>query len=192
MNKKILISAAFIFGLSTNAFADKMYGGIGYLKSEVNTYKYPTETYTNYDDEDNGLTLFVGYNINDNFAVEAGYNDLGETTATIDTPLTSDKDVKVLTLAGVIKSNPINKFVFFGKAGFARIENDEVLSNGNSFNKKTTNAYYGLGVEYSVSSDVSIRLLHEDYGEDDGTTSGGSDPDRIDPNATSLSIVKKF
>ena len=169
-----------------------MYGGIGYLKSEVNLYKYPTLTYTNYDDEDNGLTLFVGYNINDNFAIEAGYNDLGETTATINTPLTSDRDVKVLTLAGVIKSNPINKFVFFGKAGFAKIENDEVLSNGNSFNKKTTNAYYGLGVEYSVSSDVSIRLLHEDYGEDDGTTSGGSDPDRIDPNATSLSIVKKF
>lgn len=192
MNKKILISAAFIFGLSTNAFADKMYGGIGYLKSEVNLYKYPTLTYTNYDDEDNGLTLFVGYNINDNFAIEAGYNDLGETTATINTPVTADRDVKVLTLAGVIKSNPINKFVFFGKAGFAKIENDEVLSNGNSFNKKTTNAYYGLGVEYSVSSDVSIRLLHEDYGEDDGTTSSGSDPDRIDPNATSLSIVKKF
>lgn len=191
INKKLLISAAFIFGLSTNAFAE-MYGGIGYLKSELNTHKYPTLTYTNYDDQDNGLTLFVGYNINDNFAIEAGYNDLGETTATINTPLTGDKDVQVLTLAGVIKSNPINKFVFFGKAGFARIDSDEDLSNGFSYSEETTNAYYGLGVEYSVSSDLAIRLLHEDYGEDDGTTSGAALPDRIDPNATSLSIVKKF
>jgi len=192
MNKKIIATAAFVLGFSTNAFADKLYGGIGYLKSELNTHKYSTLTYTNYDDEDSGLTAFLGYNINDNFAVEAGYNDLGEGTATINTPLTADRDVKVLTLAGVVKSNPINKFVFFGKAGFAQIKSDEDLSNGNSYSKDTTNAYYGLGVEYSVSSDVSIRLLHEDYGKDDGTTTGEADPDQIDPNATSLSIVKKF
>jgi len=41
-------------------------------------------------------------------------------------------------------------------------------------------------------SGYALRVLYEEYGEDDGTTSGAALPDRVDPSAISLSIVKKF
>ena len=97
-------------------------------------------------------------------------------------------------MAGVLKSNPVmnDKLVFFVKAGFAEIKHDETLSNGNSYSKDTTNAYYGLGLEYNLNNDLALRALYEDYGKDDGTTTGSADPDQIDPNAISISIIKKF
>jgi OOP family OmpA-OmpF porin len=177
---------------TSSALAEGYYAGIGYLKSDINTYKYPSETYSAYDDEDNGITLFAGYDFNERFGIEAGYNDLGESTGTITTPLSHIKEIKVLTLAGVLKTNSINNFIFLAKAGIAEIENDEALSNGRNFNKKTTNAYYGLGSEYTFSGNLVIRALYEDYGQDDGTTSGASDPDQIDPTAMSLSLIKRF
>ena len=70
---------------SSSVLAEGFYAGIGYLKSDVNTHKYPSLTYSAYDDEDDGITIFGGYDFNERFGIEAGYNDLGETTATVTT-----------------------------------------------------------------------------------------------------------
>ena len=192
--KKILSTITFCIIIASNAVSENFYGGVGYLKSEVNTHKYSSLTYDGYDDKDDGFTLFFGYNLNNNISFEVGYNDLGNATASVTTPLTHEKTIKVYTLAGVLKSNPVmnDKLVFFAKAGFAEIKSDETLSDGNSFSKDTTNAYYGLGLEYNLNNDLALRALYEDYGKDDGTTTGSADPDQIDPNAISISIIKKF
>ena len=180
------------FILSNYAFADKFYVGVGYLKSDVDTYKYPSETYTLYDDEDSGITLFAGYNFNEYFAIEAAYNDLGDTIATIDTPLTANKEVEVWTLAGVLKYEILENLTLLAKGGIARIDSDERVSNGNNYSEETEELYFGLGAEYSTLSGYAFRFLYEEYGEDDGTTSAEALPDRIDPSTISFSIIKNF
>ena len=180
------------FIISNYAYAERFYVGVGYLKSDVDTYKYPSETYTLYDDEDSGITLFAGYNFNEYFAIEAAYNDLGDTIATIDTPLTANREVEVWTLAGVLKYEILENLTFLAKGGIARIDNEERLSNGENYSEESEELYFGLGVEYSTLSGYALRVLYEEYGEDDGTTSGAAIPDRVDPSAISFSIIKNF
>ncbi len=177
------------------------YGGLGYLKSEHNKIKYSDLTYTAEDDKDNGFTAFLGYDFNKRFAIEVGYNDLGKSTqsvATDDGDLNAKNKVKVTTVAGVIKSDPIaNNLVFFIKGGLARIDHDETISGDPTVNTsvKTTNLFYGLGANYEFSKDLAIRAAYEVYRKDDGLSDVNSEeskPDRVDPKALTISFVKKF
>jgi len=176
------------------------YGGLGYLKSEHDKIKYSVLTYTAEDDKDNGFTAFLGYDFNKRFAIEVGYNDLGKSTQSVSDVggLDAKNEVKVITLAGVIKSDPIaNNLVFFIKGGLARIDHDEAISGAATLNTsvKTTNLFYGLGANYEFSKDLAIRAAYEVYGKDDGLSaanSQGSKPDRVDPKALTISFVKKF
>ena len=170
------------------------YGGIGYLESDVDTYKYPSLTYSAYDDEDDGITVFLGYDFNERFAIEAGYNDLGDTTATVTSPATANKQIKVSTFAGVLKTDPIvMNTVLFVKAGVAFINHDEQLVGGPSTSEKTTNAFFGVGANYELSNGLVIRGLYEQYGKDNGQTDdAGTTSDQIDPSAISLSLIKRF
>ena len=171
-----------------------LYVGIGYLESDVDTYKYPSLTYSAYDDEDDGITVFLGYDVNERFAIEAGYNDLGDTTATVTTPLTANKQIKVTTFAGVLKSDPIvMNTVLFVKAGVAFINQDEQVVGGASTSEKTTNAFFGVGANYELSNGLVLRGLYEQYGKDNGQIDvNGSTSDQIDPSAISLSLIKRF
>ena len=197
--KKYIYVLILIFFSSTLS-AEGLYGGIGYLKSETNIYKYPTLTYTESDDEDSGFTIFIGYDYNERFAVELGFIDLGDTKVSVSDSggLTADHDTKVMTLAGLFKTDPIaENIVLFVKAGLARIDDDEEVSGAatNSSNIKTTDVFYGLGVDYVLPNGLIVRGLYEDYGETDGLTdvnSSENKPDKIEPNAISLSLIKRF
>ena len=103
-----------------------------------------------------------------------------------------------MTLAGLVKTDPIaENFVLFVKAGLARIHDDEEVS-GASTNKsdiKTNDIFYGLGINYELPNGLIVRGLYEDYGETDGLTdvnSSENKPDKIEPNAISLSLIKRF
>jgi len=194
----LLTTSTITPALSQNK-TEGFYGGLGYLKSEHNKIKYSDLTYTAEDDKDNGFTAFLGYDFNKRFAIEVGYNDLGKSTQSIDEPLDAKNKVKVTTVAGVIKSDPIaNNLVFFIKGGLARIDHDEAISGGETplnTSVKTTNLFYGLGANYEFSKDLAIRAAYEVYGKDDGLSdvnSQESKPDRVDPKALTISFVKKF
>jgi opacity protein-like surface antigen len=189
---------------SSSVLAEGWYAGVGYLKSDQDIHNYPSLTYSINDSKDDGLTLFAGYDLNERFAIEAGYNDLGDGVVEADLGVSGDvkgtHEVKVMTLAGVIKTDPISEnLVLFAKAGFARIDNEAtltgplILTSTNS--KKTTNPFYGIGANYELANGLAIRALYEAYGEDDGLTdinSNESDPDAVDPTALSISIIKRF
>jgi opacity protein-like surface antigen len=177
------------------------YGGLGYLKSEHNIIKYSELSYTAEDDKDNGFTAFLGYDLNNRFAIEVGYNDLGKSTRStiIDEDTINGKNkIKVATIAGVLKSDPIaNNLVFFIKGGLARIDHDEDISGDISqkTSVKSTNLFYGLGANYEFSKGLAIRAAYEVYGKDDGLSDVNSEeskPDRADPKALTISFVKKF
>ena len=189
---------------SSSVLAEGWYAGVGYLKSDQDIHNYPTLTYSINDSKDDGLTLFAGYDLNERFAIEAGYNDLGDGVVEADLGVLGDvkgtHEVKVMTLAGVIKTDPISEnLVLFAKAGFARIDNEAtltgplILTSTNS--KKTTNPFYGIGANYELANGLAIRALYEAYGEDDGLTDVNSSelvPDAVDPTALSISIIKRF
>ena len=189
---------------SSSVIAEGFYAGAGYLKSDQDIHKYPSLTYGQDDSEDDGLTLFAGYDLSERFAIEAGYNDLGDGVVEADLGALGDvkgtHEVKVMTLAGVIKTDPISEnLVLFAKAGFARIDNDETLTGPlietSTNSKKTTNVFYGVGANYELANGLAIRALYEAYGEDNGLTDindGGAVPDAVDPTAFSISIVKRF
>lgn len=185
---------------SSSVIAEGFYGGVGILKSETNIHKYPTLTYTDYDDKDQGFTIFAGYDVNERFAVEVGYNDLGKTVAAISDSggLTANHDTQVLTLAGLLKTDPIaEKATIFVKAGLARIKDEEDVtgSSTNSSSRTDTNTFFGLGVDFELPNGLIVRGLYEDYGKNDGLTdvnSSDNTPDQIDPSAMSLSLLKRF
>ena len=189
---------------SSSVLAEGWYAGVGYLKSDQDIHNYPSLTYSINDSEDDGYTIFAGYDLNERFAIEAGYNDLGDGVVEADLGELGDvkgtHEVKVMTLAGVIKTDPISEnLVLFAKAGFARIDHKETLTGSlivtSTNSKKTTNPFYGIGANYELANGLTIRALYEAYGEDDGLTdinSTASDPDAVDPTALSISIIKRF
>ena len=204
MSKKIyktltLTICALVLFSNVSLRAEGFYAGLGYLKSEHNVIKYSSYTYTAYDDKDDGFSFFAGYDFNNRFAVEAGYNDLGKSTRSItNNNLNAENEIKVATIAGVLKTDPIaNNLVIFIKGGLARIDHDEAVTGGATSNTSvnTTNFFYGIGANYELSNGLAVRAAYEVYGKDDGLSdvdSTESKPDQADPKALSISLIKRF
>ena len=183
-----------IFSLITfSAGAEGFYFGAGLGQSEHNMHKYSSLTYTAYDDKDISYKIFAGYDFNNRFGVEAVYNNLGQTKAVINTPLTSTTDVQSLALAAVVKSNPINNFTFFGKVGQNLLHAHDEISDGTSNGVTEMNPYYGLGVSYATAEEgIEWRLEYEEFGTAGATDDRSDRPDEVDPTNISISLVKKF
>ena len=174
--------------------AEGLYFGAGLSQSESNQHQYSALTYTDYDDKDIGYRFLFGYDYNDRVGVEAVYNNLGQTKAVINTPLTAETDVQSVALAAVVKSDPINNFTFFGKIGQNLLHAHDEVSDGTSNGVTEMNMYYGLGVSYNTAEEgVELRLEYEEFGTAGGTDTVRSDrPDEVDPTNISISLIKKF
>ena len=190
--KKIIYIIAFSI-ITFSASAEGFYFGAGLNQSESNLHKYPSLTYTDYDDKDIGYKFLIGYDYNDRIGVEAVYNNLGQTKAAVDTPQSSETDVQSLALAGVVKSDPINNFTFFAKLGQNLLHAHDEISDGTSNGVSEMNTYYGLGVSYATAAGFDLRLEYEEFGTAGGTDNIRSDrPDEVDPTNISVSFIKKF
>ena len=189
--KKLLYAIAFTI-IAYSASAEGFYFGAGLNQSESNQHQYSSLTYTNYDDKDIGYRILIGYDYNDRVGIEAVYNDLGETSATVNTPLTSETEVQSMALAAVLKSDPINNFTFFGKVGQNLLHAHDKISDGTENGVTEINMYYGLGVSYATTDGI-VRLEYEEFGTAGGTDTVRSDrPDQVDPTNISISYTKKF
>ncbi len=190
--KKFLLTIALSI-VAFSASAEGFYFGAGLNQSESNQHQYSSLTYTDYDDKDIGYKLLVGYDYNDRLGLEAIYNDLGQTTATVSTPLTSETDVQSIALAAVVKSNPINNITLFGKVGQNLLHAHDDISDGTSNGVTELNTYFGLGVSYATAAGFDLRLEYEEFGAAGGTDTIRSDrPDEVDPTNISISFTKSF
>ena len=185
-----LILTMITFSLNAEGF----YFGAGLSQSESNQHKYSSLTYTAYDDKDIGYRFLFGYDYNDRVGVEAVYNNLGQTKATITTgPVTAKTDVQSIALAAVVKSDPINNFTFFGKIGQNLLHAHDKLTDGTSNGVTEMNMYYGLGVSYGTAKEgIEWRFEYEEFGTAGGTDSRSDRPDEVDPTNISISLIKKF
>lgn len=130
--------------------------------------------------------LFGGYRIDRNFAVEAGYLDLGEFTAEVDTTSTSvSNKVTVNGIVGdVVATVPVaGDLGLSARAGIFRWSVDDTfVLNGvsDSSSKSGTGLHVGLGVSLKLGKRMEIRGAYEKFKKvgEEGVT-GQSDVDLL-------------
>jgi len=164
---------AFTFTLSQPAGAQddvgRWYigGSIGQTKVDDYCDSSAIVTVRNCSDTDTGLAIYGGYNLHENFAVEGGYIDFGEVTATfrINSADAINKDeLWSLFGAGVGKINVGERVTLFGKAGLHRWTADKTLTNANpmGFDDDGVDLFYGIGGQVSLPGDkFKIRLEYQ-------------------------------
>ena len=183
-----LIFTMITFSLNAEGF----YFGAGLSQSDINQHEYSSLTYTASDDKDIGYRFLVGYDYSERIGVEAVYNDLGQAKKTVDTPQSSETDVQSIALAGVLKSDPINNYTFFGKVGQNLLHAHDEISDGTGNGVTEINMYYGLGVSYATPEGFDWRLEYEKFGTAGATDDRSDRPDEVDPTNISISLIKKF
>lgn len=133
------------------------------------------------DDSDTGFGLAGGYQMNDHFAFEFGYVDLGtisyRATGTVtdgvdqapaEAILESEADGPVLSVLGIL---PIgDRFSVFGRAGLslmnakgsARLTVGDVSDQASQSSQKS-DLMFGAGMEYRLTRHFTIRLGWDRY-----------------------------
>ncbi|SEL30334.1 OmpA-OmpF porin, OOP family [Roseateles sp. YR242] len=94
-------------------------------------------------------SIFGGYKLNENFAVEAAYSDLG----TVSFGGVNAKN-KVYSLDGIARAPLGNNFGIYGKVGVAYAKRDYSAGLGDD---DKTGLKLGVGVDYALTKNVSLR-----------------------------------
>jgi OOP family OmpA-OmpF porin len=165
--KKTFLSAALAAALvAPSAFADNhgnFYVGGAVGKTEVDYVEFAGVTVT--DDSDTSWKLFAGYNFNENFAVEFAYQDLGDNSFEyLNVPATADGEAYSLALLAKLPMG--EQAEAYAKLGYARVD-AEVSAGGLTLGADDSDVLYGLGVSYSVTETVDLRLEWERMDFDD-------------------------
>lgn len=169
----------------------------GKIVSQLRTSMLTT-TAINNDDSNTAYKLFGGYQFNKNFAVEAGYFNLGQFgyTATTLPAGTQSGTIKLsglnLDAVGIL---PINdQFSAFARVGlqYAQAKDNfsstgfvPVPANPNP-SKNATNYEAGLGLQYDFTRSLGMRVEAERYRINDAVNNNG------DINMYSVGLVYRF
>jgi len=149
------------------------------------------------EDSDRGYKLFVGYQFNNYFALEAGYADLGDFGVNVARApdagtLKGDTSYKGYNfdLVGTIPITP--RLSAFGRVGALHYERDEnyvgteSLAASLSREDEDTGYKFGAGLEYSFTERLSARIEAESYRIEDLIGDHGS------VNLYSVGLVYRF
>jgi len=178
MNKilfALVASAAALAGSSAYAADD---AGTGYIGAGVVGSRYEFNapgaavSGDNHSGSKAGGKVYGGYNIDNTWAVEAGYADFGKRSynyTVADNPGGINTDAYSYYVAGK-GTWPVNQQIaLFGKLGVARNHNEVfttgAASVGGSENK--TALYASVGAEYAINKNVKVSLEYENYGHSD-------------------------
>jgi OOP family OmpA-OmpF porin len=182
--KRLLTTLAMLsaFTLPVAVHAEGGYLGVSFGSTEVDFDALTPGAGTTLDDEDSGYKIYGGYNLNENFALEGGYVDFGESTltaptgaqftlagvllqATTDINVTASSDA--FTFAGVGKMD-VGIGNIFGKLGLAMWDS-ETTSNIAALNTTDdgTDLFFGFGIDIGVTEALVARFEYEMYELDD-------------------------
>jgi OOP family OmpA-OmpF porin len=183
MKKSLLLFVASLF-VSTSVFAQesKWYMGASAGQTKFDTGITPITA--SLDDKDSGFKIFGGYDIDENFSVEAHYVDFGEASlsGTNGQTFRIDGTTYQFNSAASIKSKasawgvaviagiPVTESVRpFAKVGFNRVSNELTVTGttATSTKENSTESLYGVGVEYSLTKAIALRIEYEIHNGDD-------------------------
>lgn len=155
-----------------------------------------TDSFTE-DRRDTGYKVFLGLPIHPNWAVEAGYFDLGRFGFTANTTpagsLTSSARIKGLNL-DLVGTLPIaERWSLLGRVGAAYAQTQDSFNGSGAVTvidpsprKRETNYKYGFGTQYAFTPALSMRLEAERYRVNDAVGSRGN------VDLISLGLVYRF
>ena len=125
---------------------------------------------TTCDDEDTGFKLFGGYKFNRNLAVEGGFVDFGEISASNGpATVTVSSDALFAAAVGILPVS--SKFSVFGKLGFFMWDLTGTGTGIGTISDDGTDLLIGLGLGFDITERLTIRAEWEDYdGGGDGVT----------------------
>lgn len=185
--KKIALVALLSAVVATPALADntgKFYGAVDLGAVSLSNTNPGGTAFGN-----PGAFRFVGgYHINPMFAVEAGYLMMGDSTL-VGTGATATSKNSALQFAAVGSYPVAPQFDLIGKLGLS-MNSNKLAGTGRSAalnsSNTTTSLMYGIGGQYNVNSQISIRAQYESFGNSKTTnnTSGQS----LDTSSTMFSV----
>ena len=135
-------------------------------------------------DRDTGYKVFGGYQINQNFAVEGGYFDLGKFGYTANTTpagsISGDMRVRGLNL-DLVGTLPVSeRFSVFGRAGINYAQTKDNFSSTGAVrvinpnpSERGANYKLGVGLQYAITDALSVRGELERYRVKDGVGNRG-------------------
>lgn len=141
------------------------------------------------DDKDTAWRILGGYQINRNFAVELGYHQLGEASASFPGGRV-DFEANAIELVGIGALPLANNFAVYAKAGFYWGETKATGSNAlGSVDEKESNTdlTYGVGAQYNFNPKFGIRAEWQRYANMGGEETGESDVDVL-----SIGVIVRF
>lgn len=135
------------------------------------------------DDKDTAWRIFAGYRFHPNFAVELGYADLGEVSASAP-GINASVEATALDLAAVGIVPLGDRFSLFGKIGVYRGESDGTANvavpgfvASASASETNSDFTYGLGAGFEVNRSLGLRAEWQRYEDVGGQDVGESDVD---------------
>ena len=138
------------------------------------------------DDKDSAWRIFGGYQVNKNFAVELGYANLGEASAS-GFGITASVEASAFDVVAVGILPFTNEFSAYGKLGFYRADLEGRSNVGISADESNTGLTFGLGLRYDFTKNIGARLEWSRY-----ASVGSDDFGETDIDLVSLGVVFKF
>lgn len=184
--KKQFLLACVLGAFTLPALADNFYvfGDLGQGKMEIDagndfTLSKNSTTYS----------IGAGYNVNQFFAIELAYRDLGNIKDRnnyfdgVDNYTQTDKLSATALQASLVGSLPISdEFSVFGRVGVATIDADfkssYAYADGNNPDPETsseskTRGLIGVGASYKIAPQVTLRAEYNQYAKWDDTKLSG-------------------
>lgn len=150
---------------------------------------------TSCDTKDTAWKIFAGYQFSRNIAVEFGYADLGEATASGPVPgfgtVAVGFEATVFELVGVGSLPLADRFSLYGKIGAYRADT-EVSASSASFSGSTSDSNFdvtlGFGARFDFTRNIGVRAEWQRYLDVGSDDVGG----KTDVDVLSVGIVFKF
>ena len=186
-NKSILAFLGFALAFALPAMAQKsasgFYAGVGLGQSTSSDFC--NQLGPTCKDKDQTWRVLGGYQISRNFAVEAGYQNLGDNA---DPTTFMTAKAQVMELVGIAAYPITRDFSVFGKAGAYRGRMRGANLGTASFNVSNTDLTMGLGVQWHLIDALSLRGEYQRYPRMGGGSAGPS----TDYDVWSVSAIFRF
>lgn len=168
--KKIAMIALLYACIATPALADNT--GKFYVAGDLGS-----ATYTNMSPfpNPNVLRIAGGYHFSPNLAAEVGYSKFGDSTVNFIGSGTATVSASSFQIAAVGTLPLSPQFDLIGKLGLANNSETDSLTvfgvGSASGSYSQTDLLVGLGAQFHVNQEVSLRLLYDNYGKFDNFSS---------------------
>ena len=140
------------------------------------------------DDKDTAWRILGGYQFNKNFAVELGYTDMGEVSASA-AGFNASVEAAVWEVVAVGSWPFTPNFSAYGKLGMYRGETDFTTNLPGIPNESESNTdlTFGIGVRWDFTKNLGLRAEYQIYQDVGGGNIGEDDLDVI-----SVGVIWKF